>query len=584
MQSSHTNFLNASIGSPLVWENERAFISSAISETVQIPNARIYLEEMKVFLDYKTRKSCRRWCQTLYVELYRDIGTLKKYALRTDFTLKYLQFHVAKVYNTLSEFKAVNMDKKGNRVIIDLPMDKPLRIPDELKATGLTVYCYKCQRNVSEICRSTGKPIEECDSGDRHVFKLYGDVGDGKRKTFALDTRDPLEASRQAKEILQKLRQQFQPLRKNHSHNTHKEKSESLRQTMQQYISFLRNENVPWQKVEARTEDHIKDVERAMKVFGEACQEQGIDTDKISIYDIDDDVAGIVCQYLIEIKEFSSRTYDKYLTLYTSFFSWCIKQHDATLTNYFQGISRDNADPPEPVAISKKNYEALLKIISKDRGIKNYESGVKKIRNLYRPWLIPGIKLGLETGLRREQLISLRYSDIFQHEDGRFYIKSENLKSNRIRKGKGSNQKRYVYVRITESLKSLLFELGYDQHKHTDAFILAPNVQIKRNRILSDTLTKGFSHFYAQLETSQPLTFKSLRKRYMTSLRQLLGDNAKYVSGHSSGDGVLDKNYIDRKEIAKLMDNFEIFSPDNDRKHELSEFRNNKLVELTLDK
>lgn len=68
--------------------------------------------------------------------------------------------------------------------------NKPLLIPESKKWKGLVVYCYQCRTNVSEICKVSGKPIKQCQHGDKHVFKVYISVPGTKnqRKTKKLET------------------------------------------------------------------------------------------------------------------------------------------------------------------------------------------------------------------------------------------------------------------------------------------------------------------------------------------------------------------------------------------------------------
>ena len=71
-------------------------------------------------------------------------------------------------------------------------------------------------------------------------------------------------------------------------------------------------------------------------------------------------------------------------------------------------------------------------------------------------------------------------------------------------------------------------------------------------------MSKGFSHFYNQLETDRHLTFKCLRKTYITRLALSLGLNARVVTRHS-GDDVLNKHYLDEKVLSKVARDFEVF-------------------------
>ena len=74
--------------------------------------------------------------------------------------------------------------------------NKSLYIPENKKWKGLTVYCYRCKTNVSEICRQTGKSLRLCPHPDSLVYKVYVHVpgSENQRRTLKLDARDINEA------------------------------------------------------------------------------------------------------------------------------------------------------------------------------------------------------------------------------------------------------------------------------------------------------------------------------------------------------------------------------------------------------
>lgn len=90
---------------------------------------------------------------------------------------------------------------------------------------------------------------------------------------------------------------------------------------------------------------------------------------------------------------------------------------------------------------------------------------------------------------------------------------------------------------------------------------------------MSDTLSRGFTHYYDQLNTGRELTFKSLRKAYITNLEIFMGSGkTKAITGHSDNQ-VIERNYIDKKEMAKAARGFNVFSAEAERKDDLKEIR-----------
>jgi len=455
--------------------------------------------------------------------------------------------------------------------------NKPLYIPESKKWKGLTVYCYRCGTNVSEICKETGQSIKLCKHGDKHVYKVYVSVPGTKnqRKTKKLETRDIHEAIKQAIEFEQDVKGNTHPVIEN------REKKQVIKEEQIQtkpnllihafarYIGWLHNEGVPAHLKKERSQDHIKDVERAFKSLAGCLKDNGYNLKALSVDGINDNMVGHVFSYL-EKRKFSSRTFNKYFGYYTSFLKWYAEEYNYPIRNWFERVKRKKLNP-KPEAITHKEYEALLKQISPENGIKEY-NGVKPIRNVYRPWLADGIRLALESGRRREEVINLKWNNI-QESEGIQVIKVEDYKVNRIQNRTNNEEKKFIYIPITDSLRKILVELGYEKHANTDKFILAPDLKINRKRVMADTLSRGFTHYYSQLNTGRKLTFKSLRKAYITNLEIYMGGgNTKAITGHTN-DQVIENNYIDKKEIAKSLRGFNVFSKESKRTDELKEIR-----------
>lgn len=68
-------------------------------------------------------------------------------------------------------------------------------------------------------------------------------------------------------------------------------------------------------------------------------------------------------------------------------------------------------------------------------------------------------------------------------------------------------------------------DLGYEEHKGKDLYILAPFETMERRTIM-DFMSKSFSHYYKKLKTGRDLTFYDLRKTYISHLYATHGSNA----------------------------------------------------------
>lgn len=452
---------------------------------------------------------------------------------------------------------------------------KPLYIPKSKKWKGLTVFCYKCNTNVSDICKKTGKPLSQCKHGENHVFKVYVFVKGTKnqRKTKSLVTRDVNEAIQQAIEFEKEIKEKFNDIKPEKKKTVleinNKGQPYFLVNALARYIGWLNNEGVPAHRIKERSMEHIKDVQRSFKALADCLKKNGFNLPTVTIDEINDDVVGLIYTQL-ENSGIANRTFNKQIGYYTSFVNWYKEQYNHPIKNFFETVSRKIVNHT-PEAISQKEYEDLLLQITPENGINTNNKVARK--NLFRPWLKDGIKLALETGRRREELINLKWNNILEN-DGFKYIKVEDYKVNHIQKRIAESEKKYIYIPVTESLLKLLNELDYEKNAGCDKYILAPDIKNQRTRVLSDTLSRGFTHFYDQLNTGRKLTFKSLRKAYITNLEIYMGSgNTKAITGHSDSQ-VIERNYIDQKEMAKAAKDFSVFPKKDERNNTLKEIRN----------
>ncbi|MFV8327209.1 hypothetical protein [Flavobacterium sp. ZS1P14] len=109
---------------------------------------------------------------------------------------------------------------------------------------------------------------------------------------------------------------------------------------------------------------------------------------------------------------------------------------------------------------------------------------------MYRAYLKDAFRLFLLTGCRREELVVLRWSDIYESEEKVKFLYIDNIKVQRIKNKKTI----FKPIPITVELMNLLIEMGYNSKYTTDEYILHPN---RDDGIvyLMDFLSKSFTHY-----------------------------------------------------------------------------------------
>jgi integrase len=406
---------------------------------------------------------------------------------------------------------------------------------------------------VQKKCMKTQGSIDFCPNGDKHVFKVVVYIPGTKRtRTRILETKNVDEAIVEAIEFEKYLKEN------NYEIESHKErilKPHLLIDCMSLYIDYLNNIDIPAYRQKVRSTGHINEVERYFRYFIECLKQQKIDYSSIRIQEINDKILGLFYTYIIKEKNYNNVSYNKVITIMKGFFNFLIEGSGYDIRNPFKQMKRLSVRPIVET-ITEEEYSELLSKIDSGSSMQILSTGEKKYH--YYSWLKFGIQLGLMTGRRRDEIINLKYCDIKYDKGGNLlYIESEDYKVNRARTNISESSKKLIYIPITRKLKELLVENGLKQNKENDTFLLAPE-KTENRETLKNQMSKGFSHYYNQLKTGRNLTFKCLRKTYITHLALSLGLNARVITRHS-GDDVLIKHYLDRKLLLKMAENFDVF-------------------------
>ena len=427
-----------------------------------------------------------------------------------------------------------------------------IKIPSKYKRLGLKVKCLHCKWQLGDgKChgdKSKIKGIGSCNHKDKHRLNAVVCVpgSGGARKTKILDARTIDGAIEEMNQFREQLRIG------NYQNIDEVEISKpTYLNYAADYLDCLNGVNTPEHLVRLRSKGHIRDNKRALTIFGEILQKHGCNLELLQLKDIKDRHVELFYQYLIYELKLGNTTKNKYMVMMKTFFNWCIEMKDFTGKNLF-AKSELVFERQDKEIVSKTEFEKLLSVITLENGI-SYKHDEN--RNYYRPWLINAYRLALEIGERSEPIVTLKWSDIIEFENGAEIFKITNLKANRIKTGKDKGK--YIrYIPITKSLKKLLIEFGYNEKKGSDSYVLETEKGQSVPYIMQ-LITRSFSHYVSKAELRH-IVFKDLRKTYISHLTMVMGEKSVIFTGHGD-EKVLKDHYLSSAFLAANLNDFSVF-------------------------
>lgn len=408
------------------------------------------------------------------------------------------------------------------------------------KFAGLHVVCKKCAKQI-EISQTQyngcNHPLER--QRYKAVIKINGVRRTKDLKSLVYD--DAVKELLEFKDLL------LNPIELSVMPKIAETKPELLTDCVIMYSDWLENIDVPRHKQRIRSNDYIKTTVRYILNFTDFLISKKVKLDSYKIYDLDDVIIGMYYEHL-EVVCKTPATYNHNTKALKNFNNFLIDTKGYSIPNFFKGIKL-KYENPNPISIQDNEFINLLNTISDKDSVHVFSNG--KRRNMYRPYTKVAIELVAYTGMRIEESMILKYSDIVVNEKGRIeYLIGTDLKFERAHNWNNTREPKKVLIPITSELEDLLNRLDYKQYLGIDKYLIANDVTISR-KTLAGQLSDSFSFFKKKAGISSNVTLKHLRKTFLTKLHTKTG----FVEsmGYQRSARVTLGNYIDKAEVVKKV-------------------------------
>lgn len=405
--------------------------------------------------------------------------------------------------------------------------------------TGLKIYCNKCKR-YNPKCRH----IEEL------IYRLVVHIPGSKNLTRckSLISRHYEDAVVESIDIIKGL--------KSNDYRVPQFANESKEYTMIgaiiKYNQYLSGEYELKHLIKKVSEGHRKESLRFIKLFCNVLKSHH-NFEIMRVRDVS--VKDVSRFYESMESHYGARTFNKCMISLKSFFNFLIEIEKVDMKNPFSVYNSKFVLSTINETITKDEFERILDSIDSSDSLLKL-GGKGEVKNMYRDYLKLGFKLFLLTGGRREEVVDLRWSDIYYSGDTYFFM----IKNKKVERNQNIDGEFNKYIPINSDLFDLLNEIGYEEKKTSKDFILCPD---RNESVLTimNTLSKSFTFYKNKSGVTKNISLKHLRKTYISWVNQVMGSDTRILTSHST-DGVLKEHYLDPTildTIQKGMLNIKVF-------------------------
>ena len=408
------------------------------------------------------------------------------------------------------------------------------------KFEGLHIVCKKCARNIeltNTAYNGCTHPIER--QKYKGMFRI-----NGRRLTKDLVSR---EYDAAVQELLIWKEELKNPLKLKQIEKKKEVKFDLLEDCILMFSDWLENVGVPYQEQKKRSQSYIKQTIMYLMRFNDFVKTNGYNSNTLTIYKIDKHIFGEYYEYMEKTTQ-SPSTFNGNLRALKSFFKFLEIEKKYAIEN--PAIkAKLKCETPDPKSIADEDFLKLLSVISENDSVEVGNNG--KQRNRYREWTRASFELAAFTGMRLEEVATLKYSDIKLDNNNELeYLEGIDLKYMRAHNSDGTKAKKVVPIPITPELEDLLIRLKYRDHIGADRYLIDGDCVMKRESLVKE-MSHAFTFFRRKAGLSEDFSIKHLRKTFLSKLQSQTG--LAESAGYQKTVSVLQKNYYDKRMMSKTI-------------------------------
>ncbi|MCG3165153.1 MAG: hypothetical protein POELPBGB_00915 [Bacteroidia bacterium] len=394
---------------------------------------------------------------------------------------------------------------------------------------GLKIYCKVCKRD-----------NPNCNHYNEQEYRVRVHIPNTKNgiksKTFTTKNYD--EAVREAIEFKKDLvLSNYGDVKPTTNGNDY-----SLTDAIIKYNQYLAGEHELKHKKKIVSKGHQDECIRFCKSFAQLMK-KNVEITRFRVANVNEYHVSDFYSWATE--KYAPRTFNKCMLALKAFFQFLINDEKVKMENPFSFYENKKRPTNENLTVSKEEFEAILSAVDIADPIKKL-GGKGERKNMFRPYLKEGFWIMLLTGGRREEVVELKWSDIYFNMNGYKMFMVHNRKVERFSKSDGV----FKYIPIGADLEEMLNNLGYSEKKNTDEYIFYPERTEKTKTLMND-LSKAFTHYKIAAGIEKKISLKNLRKSYISWVNLAIGKDTGLITSHSNHQ-VLKEHYIDPTTVSAI--------------------------------
>jgi len=415
-----------------------------------------------------------------------------------------------------------------------------MRLLKYKKFKGLHIKCKGCGRNI-EVTQTAFKgcnhPIE------KQVYKGLFRIN-GVRTTKDLKSKEYIDA---VAELIQWKKELDNPIKIIIHQQPKEPQIELLEDWIWVYSDWLQNVEVPFHEKKHRSEKYISGRISYLMKFKKFLETNHPKGGNILITEIDKNMFGKYYEFVGNSTS-SAAGFNHTIKSVKYFFNFVIDEKKLLMQHPCRK-AKLKFESPNPVSIDDNDFLKLLSFVNERDSIEISSKG--KMRNRFRPWMKDAFELSAYTGMRNEETVSLKYSDIILDSKGKLeYLSGTDLKYERKHNWDNTQAVKMVPIPITPELENLLNRLNYKEFLGTDRYLIDGDCVFNR-KSLAIEMSKAFTFFKNKAGIQKNFTLKHLRKTFLTKMEAKTG--LVRSAGYQKNASVIEKNYLNNIIISKKI-------------------------------